>query len=114
MNKKVKKAKRKVVLKSDEYELMAHAMTLYVKEKESQDSEEFEGCTKKEVINWYTAQNIGDLNNMEDYNDMIHILRAVLKRLIKSERVFIVVREDSNDDMNSLIRMHPNHDMGTL
>lgn len=86
-------------------------MTLYVKEQETKRGEDFEGCTKKDVINWYTAQNISNLNNMEDYNDLVHILKAVLKRLIRSERVFIVVKDDKSDDQMSLIKMHPNHSM---
>jgi hypothetical protein len=48
---------------------------------------------------------------MEDYNDMLNILKAVLKRLIKSERVFIVTRENKEDDQLSLIKLHPNHAM---
>lgn len=47
-----------MTLKADEYEQMAHAMTLYVKEETLKHQEEFEGCSKKDVITWYIGQNI--------------------------------------------------------
>ena len=60
------------------------------------------------------SQNLSDLTNMDDYTDLVKILRAVIRRMLGAERT-IYVKEDNEDPEERILNLHPNYfidDMG--
>ena len=48
------------------------------------------------------------INSEEEANNMKKIFNAVIKKLIKDERMLMVV-EDSNDLSKKMLQIHPNY-----
>ena len=102
--------KRTVTIRSEEYEIMAKALTHYVREIERQNTDGFAGVKQSDMMTWYVSNNMYMINNMDDLRDTQKILRAILNRLISEERTFIVASDDKNVD-ERLLKLHPNHYM---
>lgn len=102
--------KSKITLKAEEYEHMAQAMTIKVKEEERDQGSDFDGVKQGDLINWYVTSELDNLTGMDDFNKLKLILNAVIKRLINAERTFIISHPSENPDERRL-RIHPNHYM---
>jgi hypothetical protein len=45
---------------------------------------------------------------MDEYNQFTKILRSIINRLLKTERVFMISVDDE-DALNRFLKMHPNY-----
>lgn len=89
---------------------MAQAMTLQVREQELLQGAKFRGVKQGDLINWYITKELDNLTGMSDFNKLKLILNAVIKRLIRDERTFIIETPSENPDERT-IKIHPNHYM---
>lgn len=103
--KTVEEAKKKITLKSDEYERMAQTLIHHVKSEEKLNEN---GVKQSDLIEWFISQNIQLVNNMDEYNQFTKILRSIINRLLKTERVFMISVDDE-DALNRFLKMHPNY-----
>lgn len=81
-----------ITLKSDEYERIAKALIYQVKTEEKHNDN---GIKQSALIEWFISQNISLVNNMEEYNQFTRILRSIINRLLKNERVFMISQDDA-------------------
>ena len=88
--------------------MMAKAMIMIVKKKELDARESFEGVRQKDITTWYLTDSLTSINTMDQFHDMNKVLRAVINKLIKDERTFIIVK-DHEDPNERILRIHPNH-----
>lgn len=103
--KTTEEAKKKITLKSDEYERMAKTLIHHVKAEEKLNEN---GVKQSDLIEWFISQNIQLVNNMDEYNQFTKILRSIINRLLKTERVFMISVDDE-DALNRMLKMHPNY-----
>jgi hypothetical protein len=66
------------------------------------------GVKQSDLIEWFISQNIQLVNNMDEYNQFTKILRSIINRLLKTERVFMISVDDE-DALNRFLKMHPNY-----
>lgn len=94
-------------MKNSDYEQMARQLTLFLEREERKGGEDYSGVLQRKMIEWYSAESVSTLNSMDEYQQMIMKLRAVINRLLVTDRVFIIA-EDSDDLNERKIKLHPN------
>jgi len=97
--------KKKVTLKSDEYDRIAKALIFHVRGEEKVNEN---GVKQSDLIEWFISQNIQLVNSMEEYNQFTKILRSIINRLLRTERV-LMISVDDEDPLNRWLKMHPNY-----
>lgn len=107
---KKKTKKTKITLKAAEYEQISRALVLHMESEERKEKEDFKGIKQKNLIEWYVGSNVSNLDSMDDYERLMKILKAVITRMIKLDRTFIV-SEDCEDIALRLLKLHPNYYM---
>lgn len=98
-------AKKKVTLKSDEYEKIAKALIWSIRDSEKRNDS---GMKQSDLIEWFISQNISIVNTMDEYNELTKVLRSIINRLLKTERILMISIDDA-DPLNRWLKLHPNY-----
>ena len=98
---------RSIKISFDDYQRMAKAMALFIREKDRTDKTE--GVKQQELIDWYVADHIDDINSSEDAEQMVKMLTGVINRLVSRDGILVVISDDEEDRSNRVLKVHPNY-----
>jgi hypothetical protein len=98
---------RSIKISFDDYQRMAKAMALFIREKDR--AERTEGVKQQELIDWYVQDHIDEINSSEDAEQMVKMLTGVINRLVSRDGILVVISDDEEDRSNRVLKVHPNY-----
>jgi len=100
-----------ITLSWDDYQRIANLFVLKLRQTEDEAEEigEEGGITRAKLLEWYMEMVAEDLEDENDYLKRQTTAQRVLERLIHSDNIVIELRDESGDDQNSILVVHPNY-----
>ena len=100
-----------ITLSWDDYQRIANLFVLKLRKEEDEAELEGEdgGITRAKLLEWYMEMVADDLEDENDYLKRQTLAQRVLERLVHSDNILIELRDESGDDLNSILVVHPNY-----